>query len=83
MELHRDAGERLRLLIDQYGFPERSTKAWCRLLDACADVGRWESFWNVWFSISRNLQPRDQELYALMFRRVAQTNPNVCAAHEA
>ena len=83
MELHRNAGERLKLLVDQYGFPERSTKSWCRLLNACADIGRWDSFWNVWSSIPRNLQHRDQELYAIMFRHVAQRNhqANTLAAH--
>ena len=79
MELHRNAGERLKLLINQYGFPERSTKSWCRLLNACADIGQWDSFWNVRSSIPRiySLETRSSmhECFAAWRKRIIRQIP--------
>ena len=72
--LHTDAQQRLRLLVDDYDLPKRSTESYSRVLNACAEAGKWDNFWSNWDSISRNFQRRDEELYALMFRRIAQKN---------
>lgn len=72
--LHTDAEQRLRLLMAEHDFPNRSNESYSRVLNACASVGKWDSFWDVWDSVPRNFQPRGPELYALMFRHTARRN---------
>lgn len=71
IQLHTAAHERLKSLMDDYGFPKRSTESYGRVIRACADADKWYGVWQTWESIPANFQRRDEELYALLFRCVA------------
>jgi len=71
IQLHTAAHERLKTLMDDYGFPKRSTESYGRVIQACADANKWYGVWQTWESIPANFQRRDEELYALLFRCVA------------
>lgn len=71
IQLHTAAHARLKTLMDDYGFPKRSTESYGRVIQACADADKWYGVWQTWESIPANFQRRDEELYALLFRCVA------------
>lgn len=71
IQLHTAAHERLKTLMDDYGFPKRSTASYGRVIRACADTNKWYGVWQTWESIPANFQRRDEELYALLFRCAA------------
>ncbi len=71
--LRSDATARLRLLLDQYGFEHVEMKTHLDLLNAFADGENWKGFWAHWRGIARRMQPKEKELYMLMFHRLGQT----------
>lgn len=71
IQLHTAAHERLKTLMDNHGFPKRSTASYGRAIRACADMDKWHGVWQTWDSIPANFQRRDEELYALLFRCAA------------
>lgn len=71
IQLHTAAHERLKALMDDYGFPKRSTESYGRVIKACADADKWYGVWQTWESIPANFQRRDEALYALLFRCAA------------
>ena len=67
--------QHLKRVLDQHKFDPSDAfvdfKSHLRILRAYANVNNWKGFWKYWHGIARCMQRRSEEIYLLMFRRVA------------
>ena len=72
---------RLHLTMLAVDMPFFSDETRLRLLELYARMQYWREFWDVWRMAPRRGQPQSPPMYALMFRKIAETkNQKACIA---
>lgn len=68
------AQRRVHILMSLVDLPRLSDTSMMRLLDLYARGNHWAAFWDLWRWPMRKLTTHSADMYAYMFRKVAQTN---------